>query len=175
MRDCSNAGIRDALPDLMHGTLPAERRAAVRAHVDACADCRAELELLMRVRGTVAAPRVDVARIVAALPAYRSVGSWRRAFRPMWQAAAAVLLIVGGALVLQRGRAPEPRGSFDTVATMVPALALPVPSELSLGETFHDVTDTELRALVNAIDTLDAIPLEEPASITVPLVPTEEL
>ena len=175
MRDCSNAEVRDALPDLMHGTLPADRRAVVQAHVDGCADCRAELDLLARVRRSVTAPRVDVARTVAALPAYRSAGPWRRAFRPMWQAAAAVVLIVGGALVLQRGRAPEPRRSPDTLAMVTPAAGLPVPTELSLGETFQDVTDTELRALVNAIDTLDAVPLEEPARIAVPLEPTEGL
>ena len=93
----------------------------------------------------------------------------------MWQAAAAVVLNVGGALVLQRGRAPEPRRSPDTLAMVTPAAGLPVPTELSLGETFQDVSDTELRALVNAIDTLDAVPLEEPARIAVPLEPTEGL
>lgn len=175
MRDCSNAEVRDALPDLLHGTLPADRRAAVRAHVDVCADCRAELELLMRIRGSVGAPRVDVARIVAALPSHRAAGPRRRALRPVWQAAAAVVLIVGGALVLQRGRAPEAHRMPDTLAMVAPAMALPVPSELSLGETFQDVSDTELRALVHAIDTLDAVPLEEPARITVPLEPTEGL
>lgn len=175
MRDCSNAEVRDALPDLMHGTLPADRRAVVQAHVNACADCRAELELLARVRQSVTAPRVDVARTVAALPAYRAAGPWRRAFRPMWQAAAAVLLIAGSAVVLQRGRTPEVRRSPDTLAMVVPATALPVPSELSIGETFQDVSDTDLRALVNAIDTLDALPLEEPARIAMPLEPAEGL
>ena len=36
MRDCPNAEMRDALPDLMHGTLPPDKREVVRAHLDGC-------------------------------------------------------------------------------------------------------------------------------------------
>ncbi len=75
MSDCSNAEIRDLLPDLMHDRLDAHTRARVIAHVDGCADCRSELELLRSLRGSLdrATPRVDVDRIVAALPTPASV------------------------------------------------------------------------------------------------------
>ena len=51
MNDCSNADIRDQLPDLLHDRLSVTARAAVVAHVDSCVDCRDELELLRGVGG----------------------------------------------------------------------------------------------------------------------------
>jgi hypothetical protein len=70
MNDCSNANIRDQLPDLLHDRLSVSVRAAVMAHVDGCMDCRDELELLRGVRGALVAqtPRVDIAYVVGALP-----------------------------------------------------------------------------------------------------------
>ncbi len=102
MSDCSNAELRDLLPDLMHDRLDARTRARVVAHVDGCADCRSELELLRSLRGSLdrAAPRVDVDRIVAALPTPASVrpSQHRRAWRVLndWRIAAAVTFIVAG-------------------------------------------------------------------------------
>src|SRR5215216_30676 len=87
MNDCANGDVRDLLPDLMHGRLDADRRSAVEAHLAGCADCRAELELLRTAGHALSrAPAVDVARIVAALPAparvrasrWRAVGAWQR-------------------------------------------------------------------------------------------------
>ena len=69
MNDCPNAEIRDRLPDLLHEHLDAGARAQVMAHVERCADCRAELALLREARSLLAtAPLVDVGRIVRALP-----------------------------------------------------------------------------------------------------------
>ena len=51
MNDCPNSGVRDRLPDLLHDRLDASTRAMVQGHVDACADCRAELDLLRGVHG----------------------------------------------------------------------------------------------------------------------------
>ncbi len=102
MSDCPNAEVRDLLPDLLHDRLDARTRAMVVAHVDGCADCRSELELLRSLRGSLdrATPRVDVDRIVAALPAPASVrpGQHRRAWRVLsdWRIAAAVTFIVAG-------------------------------------------------------------------------------
>ena len=53
MSDCPNAEIRDLLPDLLHDRLDAPTRARVLAHVDGCADCRSELELLRSLRGSL--------------------------------------------------------------------------------------------------------------------------
>jgi hypothetical protein len=102
MSDCSNAEVRDLLPDLMHDRLDARTRTRVVAHVDGCADCRSELELLRSLRASLdrGTPRVDVDRIVAALPTPASVrpsqrrGAWR--VLSDWRIAAAVTFIVAG-------------------------------------------------------------------------------
>lgn len=70
MNDCMNAEVRDALPDLLHGRLSNLDRATMKAHVESCADCRAELALMERVRAYAPlAPSIDVSRIVSMLPA----------------------------------------------------------------------------------------------------------
>ena len=69
MTDCTNAELKDLLPQLFlgRGTLGVADEASVRAHVDACADCRAELALLEAVRAHADAvtPRMDTAAILA--------------------------------------------------------------------------------------------------------------
>jgi predicted anti-sigma-YlaC factor YlaD len=167
MRECANAEMRDALPDLMHGTLPQHRQADVRAHLDACEPCRLELALLVRVRGTVSATAVSTDRIVASLPEYKRPVSWRRVLgNPMLRVAAGVVLLAGGASLVLRdgGRAP-------VSSTVDSAIRRGAPTELALGETFADVSDSALVALVEAIDDLDATLSEEPESISVPLTP----
>ncbi|HEX3868393.1 MAG TPA: zf-HC2 domain-containing protein, partial [Gemmatimonadaceae bacterium] len=130
MIDCPNAEIRDRLPDLLHDRLSASERAMVMAHVDACAECRAELELLRGVQRTLMArtPRVDVGAIVAALPkpgarsrdaSVVSIGERRRAPWSSWRAAAAITLLAVGAgavsfAVARRGTAGV--GSSNTSA-----------------------------------------------------------
>jgi hypothetical protein len=103
MNDCSNAEIRDQLPDLVHERLDGASRTLVLAHVDGCVDCRDELQLLRDVQRAMAArtPRMDVAYIVGALPkapARAPIPVTRR--RPMWSdwrvAAAVTLLVAGG-------------------------------------------------------------------------------
>src|ERR1044072_4700842 len=70
MNNGPNADIRDQLPDLLHERLDVSMRAAVMAHVDACVDCRAELELLRSVHEMLVSrtPRVDISYVVNALP-----------------------------------------------------------------------------------------------------------
>lgn len=170
MRDCSNAEMRDALPDLMHGRLADDRRATVQRHVDGCADCRAELALLERVRGSVPVPAIDPARIVAALPAAPGRTTRRvPAASTAWRVAAAVLLLVGSGTVLDRVSGPDGVPGPDTLVRIANA----APAELSPGASIQDISDSELRALVDVIDTLDAVMQVEPERITVPLAPSE--
>jgi hypothetical protein len=124
MNDCPNAEIRDQLPDLLHDRLDVSLRAAVMAHVDACVDCRAELELLRGVRGLLVArtPRVDINYVVNALPkpsaathALPSRLTPRRRVWSDWRIAAAVtVLAVGGGsfALLRQGVNPS---TADTV------------------------------------------------------------
>jgi len=116
MNDCSNANIRDQLPDLLHERLSASARAAVIAHVDGCIDCRNELEILRGVRGALTAqtPRVDIAYVVGALPKAPArspvVASARAPHRRWadWRVAATVtVLIAGGSSVALLNRAPS--------------------------------------------------------------------
>lgn len=69
MTDCSNAEIRDLLPDYVHDQLSVTDLARVQQHVVSCADCADELELLQTVfalRPSVKAP--NFADIVSRLP-----------------------------------------------------------------------------------------------------------
>jgi putative zinc finger protein len=69
MTECLNAEMRDLLPDYLNGKLDAARTAEVRAHVVACDECAAELELLRIVAASApAAPSMDVTRIANAIP-----------------------------------------------------------------------------------------------------------
>src|SRR5262245_54070345 len=100
MSDCTNAEIRDRLPDLIHDRLDASERTAVMAHVAQCAECRAEVDVLRAARAMfeTRAPRVDVGRIVGALPSPRaSAGRPTRRRAIDWRIAAAItVLAVGG-------------------------------------------------------------------------------
>lgn len=179
MRECPNGLIRDRLPDLLHDRLPAVERAEVRAHVAQCADCRAELALLERVRGSAMAPRIDTPRIVAALPPYRAVSAWSRALAsPLLRIAAAVVLTLGAVSVLARqlgdgGRdrtavervaarpAAPTRPSVDTPRRSSPPVspraAAPMPAELAIGEGVQDLSDAELRALLDELESFETL------------------
>ena len=113
MNDCPNAEIRDQLPDLLHDRLDVSMRAAVMAHVDACVDCRAELDLLRSVHGMLMArtPRVDINYVVNALPkpmaATRAQPARLAPRRRVWSdwriaAAVTVLAVGGGSFALLR-------------------------------------------------------------------------
>jgi hypothetical protein len=168
MRDCSNVEMRERLPELMHGVLRADVAADVRAHVAQCADCRAELELLERVRTVLAAPRVDTSHIVAHLPRYQRPSLWTRAARsPQLRAAAAVILVVGGWLAIGDGRdtAVVPDTTV-AVATTPKSASTPASSattaargaaELAIGDTFQDLTDSDLAAMLDEIAKLEAV------------------
>ncbi|HYC50141.1 MAG TPA: zf-HC2 domain-containing protein [Gemmatimonadaceae bacterium] len=152
--------MRDLLPDLMHGRVPDGQRLALDAHLDGCAACRAELALLQRVREAARVPRVDTDRIVSALPPYRG-----RTFlaSPMLRVAAAVVLVVGGSSLFLRAADREPK-LLDTIAQA--SATAPV---LLLGESFQDLSDTDLEALAEELGGLDGMLSEEPEEIMVPL------
>src|SRR3982751_6805235 len=102
MNDCSNAEIRDRLPDLLHERLDLSSRAMIVAHVEDCVDCRDELELLRGVQKTLmaGAPRVDIKYVLGALPKppARTVNIQpsRRRWTDWRIAAAVTLFVVGG-------------------------------------------------------------------------------
>jgi hypothetical protein len=182
MRNCADVTMKDLLPDLLHDRLAAALRAKVEAHVRACEECRSELGILRQVLAVSVTPRLNAARIVAALPRYRAPSMWQRAMHStQLRVAAAIVLLAGGAAVLsnqttrdhgggsKRIAAHAPTG--DSSVALVPSLAPVVvgstsavlrqsphvASELALGETLHDLSDTELRALLDELGSLEAV------------------
>lgn len=169
MTDCTNAEIRDQLPDLLHGHLDDVARARVEAHVRTCADCGQELALLQALRGAAPAPRVDVERIVAALPAPRRARRWSAS---AWQlAAAAVFLAVGSATVaryVQRSHVGD-RPAAATVASRLDSsagasaqAAATADVELNVGYGYGDLTDAQLATLLKDVQDLKAVPMADP-------------
>jgi hypothetical protein len=151
MNDCMNAEVRDALPDLMHGRLSDLDKVTMRAHVETCADCRAELALLQEVRASAPiAPRIDVARIVAALPApmpsaadqlvASAPGNTRRASSMMWKMTAVAALLVTGSLTFATARrtavAPATMASTAVAAqSSASRVAAPVAATVAVGSS----------------------------------------
>ena len=175
MRDCPNSAIRERLPDLINDRLGAPERAEVHAHLNTCADCRSELQLLERVRAASRpVPRVDVQRIVAAVPAYRAASPWRTlTASPLLRAAAVIVIVLLGALLLRRDN-PQvvesvphiPSDSAPAQVATQPPVSTPTPqprsvsanaSELAMGEMFEDLTDSELEALLQSLGSLEAV------------------
>lgn len=127
MNDCPNAEIRDQLPDLLHDRLDPSARAVVTAHVATCVECHDELELLRGMHGMLIArsPRIDIATVVAALPAPA-----RRDVRPIrarrtwadWRIAAALTFLVAGgsSVALYRHAAVQADVVAMTPSTDVP-------------------------------------------------------
>jgi hypothetical protein len=133
MNDCSNAEIRDQLPDLLHDRLVVGMRDMVVAHVSDCVDCREELELLRGVQQVLVTetPRIDITQIVAALPrpsvARPARTPARRMMRMDWRIAAAVtFLAVGGSSVALLNRAPATAGAFSDSGSVVASAATTV-------------------------------------------------
>lgn len=203
MTDCPNGEVRDLLPDLLHDRLTPAQRAEVEDHLLSCEDCQEEMALLRGMRRSMhRAPKVAVADIVSALPAYRAPV---RRLGNGWRIAAALALIVGGGtsiIVRHDARVLEGNHALVAVIPTTPAApATPVetqvasatvhstpahvervapetqaaPRELAVASTnVGDLSDAELDALVNDLGSLDAVtPAEvEQPASVSPLPPT---
>lgn len=163
MSDCPNVEMRELLPDYLSGTLSDARRRDIREHLATCQDCADELELLQLVRAAYAemAPAVSVSSIVAALPkkdARPALRSWPR--RQALQIAAAVSFIALGGMSLAVARSffdgTSSVGPVDTVA-MIESPAI------SFAGGVSDLGDEDLEALLSALETIEALPVTEPA------------
>jgi anti-sigma factor RsiW len=161
MSDCANAEIRDRLPDLLHDRLDASARAVVTAHVATCVECHDELELLRGMHGMLIArsPRIDVAAVVAALPAPP-----RRDVRPIrprrtwtdWRIAAALTFLVAGgsSVALYRHAGVQTAVVAETpsidVPTQSPANNAVVPIATQVTSAKPAVTKPETLALASS-------------------------
>lgn len=195
MNECVNAEVKEALPDLLNGRLSALDTATMNAHVESCADCRAELELLRQAKtSALLAPRMDAAKIAAAIRPYPRVPAHVEPARPVAArfrtlriAAVAAIVAVGGLLwsVSSRDNAdPVARTAVNTASPADPAaapaeIASPraVPdlaqkanetqvASLSLVGSTSDLSDADLELLVAELDAMESLPAEEPQSFT---------
>ena len=197
MTDCPNAEMRDLLPDLLHERLDPSARAAVMAHVAKCAECRAELALMREARIALTSDMriVDVAAIASAViaqtsaPVVYELPRQRRAQRWIdWRIAASIALVAVGAAsfaaIRARQSAPArvepiaPQVALDTPkATVVaktpesvtPAMT-PTPAaaaELSAAGGVSDLSEEDLRALVDDLDSIAAEPATDPEPVSV--------
>src|SRR3954462_1441635 len=100
-----NAGLRDALPDLLHGRLSTLDTATLSAHVESCAECRAELDLMRQVRASgVIAPKINAASVSSRIAPYagssilvgQAPARRQRNFGVVWKLATATVVVVAG-------------------------------------------------------------------------------
>lgn len=182
--------MQDLLPAFVAGTLEPPDRAAVEAHVAACAPCAEDVALLRRVREwRVPAPTVDAARIAAAVraahPRMRRDADSRPAPVPgrsaparapwhRWQggplrAAAALVLVVGAGMVVQRTLAvgEGPRSVADTVVASAGPVAMAGAEgavsqvAVSYGD-LGEYTAEEMDAVLARLERWDGAPSTEP-------------
>lgn len=182
MIDCPNGEVRDQLPDYLHDRLESSARMSVERHLADCAACRDELALLRDLRGTLQrAPRIDVAAVAAAIPAYRPAA--QKSWASGWRIAAAITVIaVGGTSIalLRRPERPTHVARNSVAASLPPVVKEPVPQpeqkvaraepsakttpapkgeELAMAAgTISDLSDGELSDLIGDLDSLDAVP-----------------
>jgi anti-sigma factor RsiW len=186
VNDCVNAEVRDALPGLLHGRLSDVDTATMMAHVESCADCRAELALLREVRAAAPiAPPVDAARIAAAIQPYSGTLGLEAPSAPKsvfgrvggWRLATAVVLVAAGAWTVSDSARESLVGRDQRVAQVAPAagpaLATSVAS-LSLVSGVQDLSDAQLVQLLADLDGMETIPSEEPDPLALPLDDTGE-
>jgi len=183
MNDCPRVEFRDLLPEFVHERLEVHERALVLAHVEGCADCRAELELLRSVRVVLAmTPRVDVVRIVASLPAPQTAAMSRTPARwhlNAWRlAAAAVIVLVGGASLATYSRHGTSTSAVPSTSSTAPVSGIASAAvgmdttrqtvsevgerELAVGGGLGDLSTGELTRLLSDIDHLEPLPQAEP-------------
>jgi anti-sigma factor RsiW len=198
MHDCADGDMRDLLPGYVHGALSAAERATVAAHLETCADCAAEVELIAAVSRAFPAPTVDLGRIVKALPAAPRGARRGVAAGRAWRAAAAIGIVAIGAfsVIALRGyfsATPRRTASVPAPATGAalattdaphapivvdspihvnsPAVSSKPRSGISFGGGISDLTDDQLNTLLGELDALQALPSTEPETHLSPIVP----
>ncbi|MEA3247024.1 MAG: hypothetical protein U9Q74_12790, partial [Gemmatimonadota bacterium] len=164
-------------------------------HLAACAECRAELDVLRAVGRAYAVPAPDVAAIVAAIPrrgAARPVHTAPPAAipfhrQPLWRLAASVTLIIAATAtyVAVRGAGADPRAVADSVAQLAvgevaqrpdtdvgPAAGEPAAGgAIRLGVSLSDLTDAQVEALLVAMDGMEGNVLADPEVMAKPIAP----
>jgi anti-sigma factor RsiW len=170
MRDCLDDTMKDRLPELAAGRLAEPERARVAAHVETCASCAAELAIIRAAERAMTAgtPAVDVSRIVRALPTPVVPLAARRPpqrRRVSWRIAATIATIavcgvsIGVVQGILRDNGPKkPRHAIAVAKSVDQSEA----SGLSVGGNINDLSASQMQALLDKLDQMDAVPSAEP-------------
>jgi anti-sigma factor RsiW len=186
MNECTENEIQEMLPDLLHGTLAADVRGRVEAHLASCEQCREDLEVLRAVKSAaVFAPVIEIDRVVRQIPPYRTIvpaierPAATRVVSWLVAASLAIVVVGGGSLVLTRRDmpiAPPAVGSTKPPAstpaqttadpispskTVVPG-AQPHTYALALAGDVEGLSDGSLQQLMSDMAQFDALPAAEP-------------
>ena len=179
MIKCTDTAIREMLPDLLHGTLPADAKGRVEAHLATCEECREDLRVLRTIQSAaVFAPTIDVDRVVRQIPPYRTIVPAvvvpARSRRTSWVVAAtlAIAIVGGGSLVVMRDNVPSgstavviPQSSTEMATQPAPVVAkMPesVAPALALAADVDGLSDGDLALLMDEMNRFDALPASEP-------------
>ena len=164
MIDCPNGEVRDQLPDYLHDRLESSARMSVERHLADCAACRDELALLRDLRGTLQrAPRIDVAAVAAAIPAYRPAA--RKSWASGWRIAAAITVIAVGGTSIALLRRPERPTQVARNSVAAPTSHAPAVGPASLPPVVKEPVPQPEQKVARA----------EPSAKTAPVPKGEEL
>lgn len=172
MRELDRGELLDRLPDYVHGTLPADERAAVEAALARDSGMVSELELIRTARTVLASgtPSVNVDGVLAAL---RHPAPARNVRFSRWRIAAAVAtLAVGGAslAIVQQGfrDAQDPPTVVGETASVSSADV-----SVSFGYDLSELSPEDLEKLLDELKASAGVPGAEPAPAGVTLVSEE--
>ena len=165
MNKCIENEIKEMLPDLLHGTLTADVRARVDAHLGSCEECREELDVLQMVKSAaVFTPVISVDHVVRQIPPYRTIvpaverPTTTRVVSWLVAATMAIAVVGGGSLVLTRrdvATVPVPV-AINQPSVSTPAQPTPQPSgtqkSVSPSNTVVENVEPHTHALALAVD-----------------------
>lgn len=126
MNDCADGTMRDRLPEYVHGALSDSERAAVARHLEGCEDCRAEVELIQAAARAIPVPKVDIAKIVAAVAGSRKPEARSWFAGRAWRVAAAIGIVAVGAYSVARFE-KEGAPAHEEVAVATPPVTTATP------------------------------------------------
>ena len=190
MNKCTEIEIQEMLPDALHASLDGRERARLEAHLLTCESCRRDLDVLRAVKSAaIFAPAIDVDRVVRQIPPYGTilpgVEKPARTRLVQWLVAAAVVLVLGGSLVVSKQIrtsqppvaviVPEPSPIAKTPEATANTLLVPPkasevsgtsrPQALALSTDVDNLSDGNLVQLMNEMDQFDALPAAEPEPV----------
>lgn len=188
MNDCNEVDIREALPDLVHGSLAELDMSRVLLHLDGCVDCADELAIIRSVLALASAESptsIQIARIVHALPAYAPVRSRSRfdlshlRLSHLRLAAALVVAAAGiSTLVIEQQRGALSGALSGASSGASPAAQSVSAPSIAAGSAAlrrrdagvalvgtADLSDEHLAQLIKSMAHMDAAPPAEPESV----------